>query len=77
MVDRTLLAGVLGVGLGLVLIAAPAAIIRVHLVGRAPRDKGSEYGQGYEPPASWQWAVRAIGAALVAAGLFFGWQALA
>jgi hypothetical protein len=58
---RTVLAAVLGIGLGLVLIAFPAAVIRVQTVGRLPHDRGSEYGQGSEPPERWLVVVRGVG----------------
>ena len=76
MVDRTLLAGVLGVALGLALVAFPAAVVRVHLVVRAPPGKGSEYGEAYRPPEKWLWVVRAIGVVMVALGTYFGHVAL-
>lgn len=76
MVDRTLLAAALGVGLGFFFLAAPAAVVRVHLVGRRPHGGNSEYGQAHQPPATWLWVVRAVGVALIGAGLFFGWRAL-
>lgn len=72
MVDRMLLAGVLGIGLGLVFVAFPALIIRVHTAGRVPTDKGSDYGEGYQPPGSWLWVVRAVGLVMVVIGLYFG-----
>lgn len=73
---RTALAAVLGVALGLVLLAYPSAVIRVQTVGRLPHDRGGEYGQHMEAPERWLWVVRGIGALLVLAGLFFGSTAL-
>ena len=70
---RTILAAVLGVGLGLVLLAFPAAVVRVQTVGRLPHDRGGGYGQAAEPPRSWILVVRGIGIALVLAGGYFGW----
>lgn len=73
MVDpRTALAAVLGVGLGLVLVAFPTAVIRVHTVGRLPDDRGGEYGQPSEPSRRWRLIVRAIGVVLIVGGLYFG-----
>lgn len=69
---RTVLAAVLGVGLGLVLVAFPATVIRVQTVGRLPDDRGGEYGQASEPPARWLLVVRGLGVVLIVAGLYFG-----
>lgn len=72
MVDtRTVLAAVLGIGLGLVLVAFPAAVIQVQTVGRLPHDRGGEYGSAAEPPERWLLLVRGIGVVLVLAGLYF------
>jgi hypothetical protein len=74
MVDtRTLLAAVLGVGLGLLLLAAPETVIRVQTAGRLPSDRGGEYGQEGEVPARWRRLVRVVGLAVLALGLYFGW----
>jgi len=69
---RTLLAAVLGVGLGAVLIAAPEAIVRVHTVGRVPDGRGGEYGSDSETSGGIRRLVRVVGAGLVLAGLYFG-----
>ncbi|QPV62260.1 hypothetical protein I7X12_16165 [Halosimplex litoreum] len=69
---RTLLAGVLGVGLGAVLIAAPEVVVRAHTVGRVPGDRGGEYGTDGESNSGIRRLVRGVGAALVLAGLYFG-----
>lgn len=74
---RTLLAGVLGVGLGLVLLAAPEAVVRVQTVGRVPGPRGGEYGEDGDSNRGIRLLVRAVGALLVAAGLYFGYQGLA
>lgn len=66
MVDfRTALAVVLGAGLGLVLIAFPELVIRVHTVGRVPNDRGGQYGDEAAAPDSWRRVVQAIGVVLV------------
>lgn len=68
---RTVLSAVLGVGLGLVLLAYPEAVVRVQTVGRLPDDRGGAYGQPAAPPRSWVLAVRAVGALLVLGGGYF------
>jgi hypothetical protein len=73
---RTLLAAVLGVGLGLLLVAAPASVIRVQTAGRLPSDRGGEYGDDTGVPERTRRFVRAVGVVLVGAGLYFGWVAL-
>lgn len=74
---RTLLSAVLGVGLGLLLIVAPEAVIRVQTAGRLPSDRSGEYGSDSTVPARWRHLARGIGVALLAAGLYFGWLAFA
>lgn len=74
---RTLLAGVLGVGLGLLLVAAPEAVVRAQMVGRVPGPRGGEYGEDGDPNRGVRLLVRAVGGLLVLAGLYFGYQALA
>ncbi len=75
---RTALAAALGVGLGALLIAFPQALIRVHTVGRTSRDRGGEYGSDAGSGSGWvRTAVRFLGAALIGAGLYFGWSVLA
>ena len=65
---RTALAAVLGVGLGVVLLAYPSAVVRAHRVGRVPHDRGSPYGGAGEVPVRWRLVVRVAGAGLVLAG---------
>ena len=73
---RTLAAAVLGVGLGLVLVAAPEGVLRAQFAGRVPGDRHGEYGsdEGYSPRLVL--LVRALGVVCVAAGLYFGWALL-
>jgi len=73
---RSLLAAVLGVLLGVVLVAFPDAVIRVQLAGRLPHDRGGEYGADDELAARWRLVVRALGVLLVLAGLYFGLTAV-
>ncbi|QLH79294.1 hypothetical protein HZS55_19235 [Halosimplex rubrum] len=69
---RTLLAAVLGVGLGAVLIAAPEAVVRTHTVGHVPGDRGGDYGSDGGPDDRIRRLVQVVGAALILAGLYFG-----
>jgi hypothetical protein len=73
---RDLLAAVLGVGLGLVLVAAPGVVVRAQTAGRLPSDRGGEYGTDADVPARWRLLVRGVGVALVAVGLYVGATAL-
>ena len=66
---RTGLAAVLGVGLGLVLLAYPDAVVRAQTAGRLPHDRGGEYGQDADLPRRWRLLVRALGLGAVAFGL--------
>jgi hypothetical protein len=66
---RTLLALVLGVGLGLVLIAAPEAILRVHTVGRLPRDRTGGYGEEVDVGPRWRRGIQVLGVVLVAVAI--------
>lgn len=84
MVDgRTLAAAVLGVALGVLFVAAPEAIVRVHAAGRLPRDRRGRYGEDGAGgsgdrgvPARWRRLVRLAGVALILGGLYFGWTLL-
>ncbi|WP_276299616.1 hypothetical protein [Halorussus lipolyticus] len=68
---RTLLAGVLGVGLGLFFLAAPEAVVQIHTAGRRPPGRDGEYGE--ESVADrWRRLVQVVGIALVGVGLYFG-----
>lgn len=73
---RTILAAVLGIGLGLVLVAYPGAIVRAQTAGRLPHDRGGEYGAGAPAPERWLWVVRGLGVLAILLGAYFGWVAL-
>lgn len=73
---RTLLAAVLGVGLGVVLLAYPDVVVRVHTAGRLPHDRTGEYGNDASTPGRWRRIVQLVGVASVALGLYFGSVAL-
>lgn len=66
---RELLAAVLSVGLGLVFLTYPAAVIRIQTAGRYPTGRRGEYGTDGEPPEQWQLLVRVIGVLAILAGL--------
>ena len=73
---RTVLAAVLGVGLGLVLIVAPNAVIHVQMAGRTPTGRRGDYGTDGEFPVRWRRVVQAVGVAAITLGLYFAWQTL-
>ncbi|MFC4450622.1 hypothetical protein [Halorussus aquaticus] len=74
---RTLLAAVLGVGLGVLFVAYPEAVVRAHTAGRGPTGRRGEYGGDEAPPDRWRRLVQLVGAAAIALGLYFGASALA
>ena len=69
---RTLLAAVLGIGIGILLVAYPETVIRVQTAGRIPSDRGGEYGS--EAPVSdrWRRVVQFLGGVSIILGLYFG-----
>lgn len=69
---RTLLAAVLGVGLGLLLLAFPEAVIRAQLAGRTPSGRGGEYGSDRTFPKRWTRLVQALGVACILLGGYIG-----
>ena len=68
---RTLLAAVLGVGLGVFFVAYPEAVVRAHTAGRRPTGRGGEYGEESSPDR-WRRLVQLVGVAAIALGLYFG-----
>ena len=77
MVDlRTLAASLLGVGLGVFLVAYPEVAVRAHTAGRLPNDRGGEYGTDSRIPDRWRRLVRLVGVASILVGLAFGRAAL-
>ena len=73
---RTVLAAVLGVGLGFVLIAYPEAVVRAQTAGRLPRDRGGEYGEDAGVSSRTRWIVQALGVLSVLLGFYFAWGGL-
>ena len=71
---RELLAAVLGVGLGIVFVAAPQFIVKIHTLGRGPQDRHGEFGS-HEVDAKWLWVVRAVGALFILVGAYIGYGA--
>ncbi|MFB6093572.1 MAG: hypothetical protein ABEJ77_01340 [Halanaeroarchaeum sp.] len=69
---RTLLAAVLGVVLGVVFLVFPEAIVRVHLAGRLPRDRGGSYGSAPPVRDRWRRVVQAVGLAALLLGASLG-----
>jgi len=74
---RDLLAVVLGVGLGLLLVAYPRVIVRVHTVGRTPRSPPGPAGEDAAIDDRWLWLVRALGAGSITVGLVVGYRLVA
>ena len=69
---RTILAAVLGIGLGALFLAYPEAVIRVQTAGRVPHDRGGEYGSASSIPDRWRRLVQLLGVAVLVAGVYFG-----
>lgn len=70
---RTLLAALLGVGLGLVFVAYPEAVVQVHTAGRRPTGRGGEYGEDSPASERWRRLVQVVGVVAIGMGLYFGW----
>jgi hypothetical protein len=68
---REALAAVLGIGLGLLFVAQPGAIVRIHTAGRRPQDRGGEYGSDRDIPERWRRLVQAVGVGCILAGGYF------
>jgi hypothetical protein len=69
---RTVLAAVLGVGLGVVLVVWPEGVVRAQTTGRLPQDRGGEYGSDSSVSDRWLRLVRLLGLVSVGFGLYFG-----
>jgi len=69
---RTLLAAVLGVGLGAVMVAFPEAVVKVHTAGRRPHDRHGEYGTNESGHERYHRLVRGLGVVVALAGVYFG-----
>lgn len=62
---RTQLALVLGIGLGLVLIAFPGGFRRMYTLGRMPHERTGEYGTDAELSTRWRRGIQALGLLLI------------
>jgi hypothetical protein len=77
MVDTTTaLAAVLGVGLGLVMVAAPEFVVQAQTAGRLPQDRHGEYGEGGSSER-WTTLVRVLGVVVLLGGAYFGYTIVA
>lgn len=77
MVDtRTALAAVLGIVLGVFLVAAPDAVVRAHTIGRVPGDRGGEYGSDGATSGRRRRLVQVLGVGSLALGLYLAWTLL-
>lgn len=72
---RELLAAVLGIGLGIVIVAFPQFVVKIHTLGRGPQDRHGEFGT-HAVEGKWLWVVRAIGVLVLLGGAYFGYVVL-
>jgi hypothetical protein len=72
---RELLAVVLGALLGLGLLVAPRAAIKLSVIGGGNRRRRGEYGSDEPVPDRWLWIARALGAACLAIAVWIGYGA--
>jgi len=61
-------ASLLGVAIGIFLVAYPEVAVRAHTAGRLPTDRGGEYGADGAVPARWRRLVRLMGVASILVG---------
>ena len=74
---RELLAVVLGILLGVVLIAAPRTALRLSVFLGPQRRRRGDYGTDNDIPDMWTWIIRALGVACIAVAAFIAYQAYA
>jgi hypothetical protein len=72
---RDLLAILLGVALGLVLLAAPRTAFRLSVAG-GPQQRRGEYGADGNVPQRYLWLIRALGLACLGIAGFIASQLL-
>jgi hypothetical protein len=73
---RTLLAAVLGIGIGILLIAYSETVIRVQTAGRIPSDRNGEYGSEVPISDRWRRVVQFFGGTSLVLGLYFAVNAI-
>jgi hypothetical protein len=72
---RELLAVALGIGLGMVLVAAPRTALRLSVfLGPQRRRRRGDYGTADEITELWAWIVRTLGIARIAVAAFLAYQ---
>ncbi len=74
---RELLAVVLGILLGVVLVAAPRTALRLSVFLGPQRRRRGDYGIDNDIHDMWAWIVRALGVACIAVAAFIAYQAYA
>ncbi|QKY21105.1 hypothetical protein B4589_012245 [Halolamina sp. CBA1230] len=71
---RELLAVVLGALVGLGLLAAPRAAIKLSVFAGSNRRRRGEYGTDEPVPDRWAWTARALGVACLAIAAWIGYR---
>jgi hypothetical protein len=71
---RELLAVVLGVLLGIGLLAAPRTALRLSVFVGPTRRRRGDYGTDDAIPDQWTWIVRGLGVASLAVATFIAYQ---
>ncbi|WP_396613897.1 hypothetical protein ACH9L7_19475 (plasmid) [Haloferax sp. S1W] len=71
---RELLAVALGIGLGVVLIAAPRTALRLSVFLGPQRRRRGDYGTDDDIPELWAWVVRTLGIACIVVAAFIAYQ---
>ena len=71
---RELLAVVLGALVGVALLAAPRAAIKLSVLADGNRRQRGEYGTDDPVPDRWLWTARALGVACLAIAAWIGYQ---
>ena len=71
---RELLAVILGVLLGIVLVAAPQTALRLSVFVGPNRRRRGDYGTDETISNKWTWVVRALGVVCLAIAAFMAYQ---
>lgn len=72
---RELLAATLGIALGLVFVAFPTFVFKVHTLGRGRHDPHGGWGSD-DVETKWLRVVQAVGVLAILFGAYFGYSAL-